>query len=809
MKNNKPDNLRIKLLIVFLLLAVCSRAQFSLSGKVMDAASGELLAFVSITVNNTQTGTTTDIDGKFELKSNEAIKHLKFTYVGYEAKQVEVKEGETKMTIKLKPSSVSLSEVVIRPGENPAHIILRKVIKNKDLNNPYKLNSFSYSAYSKMRFGATLDSVKLEERKDSAYIRAERFFEKQYLFLIEQASDKKFKAPDKEVETVTATKVAGFQNPSFLSLFTQMMSFGFYKDLITISDKNYVNPIASGTFNKYSFLLEDTLYQGVDSVYIISFKPKKGTNFDGLKGVLYINTNGYALSNVIAQPLADDQGTTIKIQQKYEFINGEHWFPTQLNSDIVFGGTKINGNMAMTGVGRTYIKDIKINPTLWKKDFKQEGVVINDDAYKKEDAFWNTYRADSLNNKDLKTYLTIDSIGKKEKFDKKLKTAELLLTNRLRYKIIDFELDKFILYNDYEGFRLGAAASTNEKFIKWVSLSAYGAYGFKDKASKYGAGLKIYLNQNRNSFFKIAWSQDIVESGGTEFYGTKSFLAMNEELRKILLERMDSLQKIAATLDFKPFKYSRALIYVEKQHRITTENYSYKSFSDNKISGATIFDIVEGGIKLRYNYGEQILKFGNFEFTSPGATPMIYLNYAHGMGISATTFNYNRIDFKAEKTFKSKFFGNAHVQVHTGYIDNAVPYTYLYNGKGSNKRTLSLSVPNTFETMRMNEFAANRFAAIFLTHDFGHLLFKTKKFQPTFAVKANAGWGALDNKGQHSGLSIQSYEKGFYETGLLINSLIKSGFSSIGLGIFYRVGPYAANNVKSDLAVKLSIAASF
>ena len=132
----------------------------------------------------------------------------------------------------------------------------------------------------------------------------------------------------------------------------------------------------------------------------------------------------------------------------------------------------------------------------------------------------------------------------------------------------------------------------------------------------------------------------------------------------------------------------------------------------------------------------------------------------------------------------------------------------LYNGLGSNKR-FSVSVPNTFETMRMNEFVANKFVALFYLHDFGHLLFKTEKFQPTFAIKLNAGFGTLNNVNQHLGISTKSYEKGFYETGLLLNNLLRSGFSSLGIGAFYRLGPYANVTPKDNLAVKLSLGIAF
>ena len=42
------------------------------------------MAFVNIKINDGKYGGTTDIDGRFNLKSNQTIHLLSFSYVGYE-----------------------------------------------------------------------------------------------------------------------------------------------------------------------------------------------------------------------------------------------------------------------------------------------------------------------------------------------------------------------------------------------------------------------------------------------------------------------------------------------------------------------------------------------------------------------------------------------------------------------------------------------------------------------------------------------------------------------------------------------------
>ena len=88
-----------------------------------------------------------------------------------------------------------------------------------------------------------------------------------------------------------------------------------------------------------------------DTVFIISFRPYKGRNFEGMKGVLYINSHGYAVQNVLAE--AYDQKNEpfkVSIQQQYDLIEGKRWFPVLLSSTIIFSGAQM-GNQVAPQVG--------------------------------------------------------------------------------------------------------------------------------------------------------------------------------------------------------------------------------------------------------------------------------------------------------------------------------------------------------------------------------------------------------------------------------------------------------------------------
>ncbi|MGZ3903301.1 MAG: DUF5686 family protein, partial [Bacteroidia bacterium] len=493
----------------------------TIRGKVIDATNSQSLPFVTLLIKNTQKGTLTDIDGKFELTFPDSIKapSLQVSYISYQPRTILLSDfpDQQKIVIKLKTQGIALNEVIVAAGENPAHRIIRTASKSRDKNNPEKMRSFSYSSYNKFfvtaDLSANIDSVSAE---DTTLNGIAKFLKKQHLFLMESATKRDFLHPDRNHETIMASRVSGFKNSPFAMIATQMQSFSFYDDFITVVDEKYLNPLSDGSTRKYFFAIEDTLYDGKDSVYVISFKPRKNKNFMALKGVLYINTNGYAVQNVIAEPdRPDDYALSIKVQQKYQFIDGKQWFPVQLNTDWVWKNASVASKKDptqkanMKAVSRSYVKDIVLNPELKKREFNEVEVDVDKKSDSRDDAFWNIYRGDTLSVKERRTYKTIDSVGKAENLEKKFMMLEALLTNKLPIGIFDLNLDKILKANDYEKIRLGIGLHTNQKLSKAFTIGGYFGYGFGDKAFKYGGDLSVFLWKKKELAFNALYESDL------------------------------------------------------------------------------------------------------------------------------------------------------------------------------------------------------------------------------------------------------------------------------------------------------------
>jgi TonB-linked SusC/RagA family outer membrane protein len=101
----------ILLIFIFSLVAMSSFAQrHAIEGRVAST-EGETMPGVSILIKGTQTGTTTDSDGKFAIRADEDDV-LVISFIGFSTQEIAVK-GKTFLDIKLVSSLTTLDEVMV------------------------------------------------------------------------------------------------------------------------------------------------------------------------------------------------------------------------------------------------------------------------------------------------------------------------------------------------------------------------------------------------------------------------------------------------------------------------------------------------------------------------------------------------------------------------------------------------------------------------------------------------------------------------------------------------------------------------
>ncbi|HSH64635.1 MAG TPA: DUF5686 family protein, partial [Bacteroidia bacterium] len=287
MPKNTTYNLRRFSFIFICLLAFITSvsAQTTVSGKVVDAITREPLPFVNLIFKGTNEGATTDIEGNFTMTTTSSSDSIVVSYVGYTRLTRAVKPGSTqKMNIPLS-QGVDLMEIVVKPGENPAHRILRKIIANKNKNDREKLDAYQYEVYNKVEFDLNNLSEDFQHNKllkpfsfifddiDSSNAK-----EKPYLpvFMTEALSDYYYrKSPKVRNEIVKASKVAGVENASVSQFMGDMyQNVNIYENTILVFGKNFISPISDNALLFYKFYLIDSTVLEGHKCYQLQFKPK-------------------------------------------------------------------------------------------------------------------------------------------------------------------------------------------------------------------------------------------------------------------------------------------------------------------------------------------------------------------------------------------------------------------------------------------------------------------------------------------------------------------------------------------------------
>ncbi len=785
------------LLLALIFFSIKSISQTSKKFILVDDSTEEVIPFANILFSKEDyKGTSTDIDGVFYVPKN--IENITISYVGYETKILKTKDITSKI-IRLKPQVSQLDEVVI-DGENPAHRIIRNAVANKKLNNPESLNSFTYESYDKIYI--TLGDNKNEN--DTIRKSFEEYTKGSYLFLTETIAKHKYLKPNRSVDSVIATRSSGFKDPKFAMLANNFQPFSFYKDHITLFETNYLNPISKGSTRKYKFRLKEEFQKGQDTIFVISFEPKANRNFEGLKGLLVINSNKYAVQSVDATTFNSGR-LNVTIQQKYKHINDEHWFPEQLNFKINLG--EDFGSIIYKG--KSYLSKITPNAILTKKDFPFVSVTLPKNAGLKNESFWKFNRRDTLNFNEKRTYVFIDSIAEEIKLEKIFNLVPSLLQSRIPLKYVDIDLNNVLKFNKYEGTRLGLGLYTNDDIFKHISIGAYAGYGFKDEAWKYGGELLVDVPSKKEISVSLKYINDLHETGTYNSPSKESVFWLSN--RNWIASQMDGIERYSVTARMKLFRNINWTLGFNVSDITPLYDYAYL----NNANVLTNYHNSEFNAGIEYHVKEELVDNFGIITRVPNDAPVFKLLYSKGLkGTLDGDFDYNKLRFILDHTFITKGLGKTTYRLDLGHIDSSIPYGLLFTGEGSFDKQIPFVMRNYFQTITPYEFLSDRYAHLFTSHNFGRLLNNKGPIQPDVLFHNNIGIGSLSNPEHHQLISFSTKEELFLETGLELQNLLKLpylnlGYFGLGIGGFYRYGHHNLEKFNDNFAFKVSMGFSF
>lgn len=812
------------------MLSLSLQAQFQLNGVVKESASKKPLAFASI-ATATGLNTITDVDGKFSISSLAPISEFTVSYVGYEKKITSTEPGKTFYLISLEQNTNDLKEVIV-PRENPAVAIIRKTIARKEQNNPQKkLSSFDFKCYNKLVITANPDSISSKidtleltnknPKIDSSNYKFKEMILKQHLFQTEKVSLYQYKN-NRLKETILGSKMAGLKQPIYEILGFKLQSFSIYDSSYELFETKYNSPIANDAITEYKYQLLDSTYIEDRKVVMIHFKNKKKNKASGLEGVLYIDPATFAIAKAVMRikGVLDISGT-----HEFTFVPKEQlWFPSAKTFKIVKGNNDddlklLGGTIQFEGDAEKDFKPRKkgasdfiyllSKSTNFEVQFNQpitikKGAIaleINKEASNRTDDFWNKYRKDSLDIRSQKTYKVLDSIAVKNQIERKIIIGRRLINGYIPLGVADLDLKKFISYNNYEGFRLGAGGITNDRLSKNFRIEGYAAYGTKDGEFKYSIGTGTRLGETTNSWFGISYTDDVREIASTVF-------TIDKRGFKIYDPRPFNISTFYNYKSWKAFIETKFIPKTESVWEIATTSIAPKFDYSYVLNGKTFTDytMTTAMVSLKWSPFSDYMQTPTGRVEVEKRFPKFTFQFTKSVPkMASNDFDFGKIDLRTE--FEKKYLNGQKTSmlIQGGYAFGDLPLSHLYSISPNNitKETIlqriTFAGKNSFETMYYNEFFSSEYVQFQFKHGFKKItLFK--KVKPSFVFVTRMAWGNLHHAERHQGLDFKTLNKGYFESGIELNQIYKG----IGLVGFYRYGPNGLLKFEDNIAVKIS-----
>lgn len=728
------------------------------TGRVVDKSTGEPMPFVNISFTGTKIGTTSNLDGYYTLESYYAIDSIAASFVGYARVAEKIKKDVTQtINFQLDNSGITLNEVVIKRDkekENPAHPIVRNIIRNKPINNREKLEAYQYEAYNKVEFDLNNLTEEFKNRKilkpfDFVFDHIDSTAEKSFLpiFITESISDYHYrKSPKSDKEIIKATKLSGIENESVSQFLGDMyQNVNIYDNNINVFGKSFVSPISNYAFAFYKFYLTDSAFLNNNWCYRIDFKPKRIQELT-FEGNFWVNDTTYAIKEVEAD-IAPDANInfvkTLRVKQNYEQVEKEVWMLVKDELFVDFNITK--NTMGFYGRRNASYRNFVINEPK-SNDFYSgaNNIIVANDVYDHNQAYWQNARHDSLSITEQAIYTMVDSIKNVPQFRTFVDIVALLVSGY--HKVGKIELGPYFTtysFNVIEGNRLRLGGRTSNDFSKKLELSGYAAYGFRDDKIKYGGGFKYFLSKQPRLLLTGNYSYDLEQLGQSQnAFQEDNILA--SAFRRNPASKLTMVEETEIKLEREWFYgFGTTIGY---RHRIMAPlgqlKYQSEPSPGNILSLNSIITS-EISIYTRFAYKE---KFVSSEFTrvSLGTKyPAIEVSYFRGVkGVLNSGYAFDKAVFRLSDRIPLGPFGNTDYAIQAGKYWGVVPYPVLEIHTGNET---FIADPMAFNTMNFFEFVSDEYVQMFVTHHFEGLflnkipLFRKLKWREVVTGKAVIG----------------------------------------------------------------------
>lgn len=777
-----------KLLFLLLLLSsnIYSQQNTSVRGQVIEKSTGDPIPYASIQFENSQQGVTSDINGRYYLTTNLSVSKIKVSYIGFKTEIVSVNEGQANdINIALEEVTTDLNEIEVRVEkyrnkENPAVILIRNVIKNKDNNRNKSFDYFNYEKYEKVQL--SYNNVTDATRKNFLfksmkfvfdYVDTSKISGKVNLpfFLRESYSDVYYRnSPKSQKEYIRAEKntlMPGIFDNVGIADFIQNLTqpIDIYDNAINLVTVNFVSPISVIAPNVYRFYIIDTSYINETKVAHLYFAPREKSDLAFIGHLWIALDSTFAVRKIelgIPQEINLNWVKELQLNQEFDWVEDNSVDSSgikrkrglMLTKDEIFmdfGLIRKEKTQSILGNKKIIYKNININKPLPDELFKTAVTTFRDlDAEEKPDSYWVEKRPEPLTKKDLGIIKMIDSLGKHVPFQRFVKVARLVLEGYSTVGIVNIgPVNTFYSFNQVEGFRGRFGGRTNTNLSQRFMAEGYAAYGFKDKIWKGFAGIRYsFVNRHvlRFPYNQIRiWYQNEIKIPGQslDFVQEDNFLLSFKRgvNNKMIYNRVVSMRYLKESDNGFSY-YINGEILRQRPGGVLLFDYVKNDITKFKKE----INITEISINLRYAPNEKFYQTSEYRVPIHTKYPIFELLYSTGFKhLLGGEYNYHGLDFSFEKIFYLSPLGYSKVKLGGGRIFGQLPYPLL-NIHSANQ-TYAYQF-DSYNLMNFLEFVSDKYAYLHVFHNFGGFFFNRipimKYFKLREVMTCKVLYGGLD-----------------------------------------------------------------
>ncbi|RWU08293.1 DUF5686 and carboxypeptidase regulatory-like domain-containing protein [Pedobacter chitinilyticus] len=667
-------------LLNFVAFAV-SAQHYVLTGKVTEI-KGSNVPFVSVYVDNTTQGTSSNIDGQYKLTLPAGKVELLFTAVGYEDRRVTVVMKEnTILDIVLAPKIFMLNDVIIKSRtEDLANEMIKKVIaKRKTYLN--EIDAFSTEVYTKA-MQKLVSAPKRFFGRDVATILDLDSNRQGIIYLSETESKLDFKQRDKVKEIMISSKIAGDNNGFSFNKASDLI-VNFYNNVLfedKLSVRGFVSPVADNAFSYYKYKFLGNSEENGKTISKIQVIPKRGS-LPVFSGVIYIVKDSWRI-NAVNLFVTKENGIelidTLTVKQQLVEI-GDVYVPQSIQFSIA---GKILG-FKFTGYVMGVYKNYNIQPHFNKNFFTKEILRVERSSNQKDPLYWEKHRSVPLTLEEHNNYVRKDSISALKASQKYLDSvdriknrfnmAQILVTPYVYYrsynkKSITYDpLATSVFYTTIEGLALKYAVNLRQGFDdgRFYSIRPEARYGFANERFNANIKAKYLYDPIRNATISVGFGSEVANLNSLEqtnlLRNSINALFFGKNVAKFYERRFFNVE---ASREFAPsFELKLSVDYAK---RIALSNSNFKSLrSSTRFTSNNPFTpedennllfpehkalVVSG--TLAYTVAQKYITRPDGRFYMESDYPRVEFNYKRGIrGVFGSSVDY---DFISVEVYQKK-----------------------------------------------------------------------------------------------------------------------------------------------------------